>query len=163
LDLILQQLADLFLRSIPTVVLFLLLVIAYRLLVHRPLLKVLTERRERTTGAVARAEAAIRAADARSQEYEAKLRAARAEIFHAREQRMQALQRERDRVLEEARHRSQETVRVARERLDAEAAEARATLDSRADALAVEILRVIVPSASSVATGAARSASGGAY
>ncbi|HEX6495499.1 MAG TPA: ATP synthase F0 subunit B [Acidobacteriaceae bacterium] len=150
MDLILQQLADLFLRSIPTVVLFLLLVISYRLLVHRPLLKVLAERRERTTGAVARAEAAIRAADARSQEYEAKLRTARAEIFHARELRMQALQRERDRVLEEARHASHETVRGARERLDAEAADARATLDSRADALAAEILRVIVPSATSV-------------
>ena len=104
MDLIFQQLADLFLRSIPTVVLFLLLLAAYRLLVHRPLLKVLADRRERTTGAVARAEAAIRTADARSQEYEARLRAARAEIFHAREQRVQAMQRERDRVLEEARH-----------------------------------------------------------
>jgi F-type H+-transporting ATPase subunit b len=157
LDLILQQLADLFLRSIPTAVLFLLLVIAYRLLVHRPLLKVLAERAERTTGAVARAEAAIRTADARSQEYEAKLRAARAEIFRAREQRMQALQRERERVLEEARHAAHETVRAARQRLDAEAAEARASLDSKADALAAEILRVIVPSASSVAAAASRS------
>jgi F-type H+-transporting ATPase subunit b len=104
LDLILHQLADLFLRSIPTAVLFLLLLGAYRMLVHAPLVKVLGERRERTSGAVARAEAAIRTADARAQEYEAKLRAARAEIFRAREQRMQALQRERDRMLEEARH-----------------------------------------------------------
>jgi F-type H+-transporting ATPase subunit b len=158
LDLIFQQLADLFLRSIPTVVLFLLLLAAYRLLVHRPLLKVLADRRERTTGAVARAEAAIRTADARSQEYEAKLRAARAEIFHAREQRVQAMQRERDRVLEEARHSAHETVRAARERLEAEATVARATLDSRADALAAEILRAIVPSASSVAGSAPRGA-----
>ena len=65
------------------------------------------------TGAMARAEAAIAAAEARAQEYEAKLRAARAEIFHAREQRVQAMQRERDRVLEEARHAAQETVRGA--------------------------------------------------
>jgi F-type H+-transporting ATPase subunit b len=158
LDLIFQQLADLFLRSIPTVVLFLLLLAAYRLLVHRPLLKVLADRRERTTGAVARAEAAIRTADARSQEYEARLRAARAEIFHAREQRVQAMQRERDRVLEEARHSAQETVRAARERLEGEATAARATLDSRADALAAEILRVIVPSAGSVAGSAPRGA-----
>jgi F-type H+-transporting ATPase subunit b len=139
-------------------VLFLLLVAAYRLLVHAPLLKVLAERRERTTGAVARAEAAIRAADARSQEYEAKLRAARAEIFHAREQRVQAMQRERDRVLEEARHRARETVRAERERLDGEATKARATLETRADALAAEILRVIVPSASSAVATAPRSA-----
>ena len=125
------SIADLFLRSIPTAVLFLLLLAAYRLLVHRPLLKVLAERRERTSGAMARAEAAIRTAERATQEYEARLRAARAEIFHAREQRVQAMQRERDRVLEEARHSAHETVRAARERLDAEATAARATLDSR--------------------------------
>ena len=147
MDLILHQLAELFLRSIPTAVLFLLLLGAYRVLVYHPLLKVLKERGERTIGAMARAEAAIRAADARSQEYEAKLRAARAEIFHAREQRLLALERERERALEEARHAANERVRTAREALEKEADEARATLDSRADSLAAEILRVIVPSA----------------
>jgi F-type H+-transporting ATPase subunit b len=147
LDLILHQLADLFLRSIPTAVLFLLLLGAYRVLVYAPLLKVLSERGERTVGAMARAEAAIRAAEARSQEYEARLRTARAEIFHAREQRLQALQRDRERALEEARHAAHERVRVARERLEDEATDARASLDSRADSLAAEILRAVVPSA----------------
>jgi F-type H+-transporting ATPase subunit b len=161
LDLILHQLADLFLRSIPTAVLFLLLLAAYRMLVHAPLVKVLADRRERTSGAMARAEAAIRTADARAQEYEAKLRAARAEIFRAREQRMQALQRERDRALEEARHAAHEEVQLARQRLDAEAAEARAALDVKADALAAEILRVILPSATSV--GRPATAPGSAY
>src|ERR1700730_17179301 len=104
LDLILHQLGDLFLRSVPTVVLFLLLLVAYRLLVHAPLLRVLAERRERTTGAMAKADAAIRTADARSQEYEAKLRAARAEIFRGRELRMQDLQPHRHRSPGEARH-----------------------------------------------------------
>ena len=150
MDLILHQLGDLFLRSVPTVVLFLLLLAAYRLLVHAPLLRVLAERRERTTGAMARAEAAIRAADARSQEYEAKLRAARAEIFHAREQRTQVLQRERERVLEEARHAAHETIRTARQRLESEAAEARNALEAKADALAADILRAIVPAASNI-------------
>jgi F-type H+-transporting ATPase subunit b len=149
LDLILHQLGDLFLRSVPTVVLFLLLLVSYRLLVHAPLLRILAERRERTTGAMAKAEAAIRAADARSQEYEAKLRAARAEIFHARERRTQLLQRDRERVLEEARHAAHERIRTARQRLEAEAAEARNALEAKADALAADILRVIVPAASS--------------
>jgi F-type H+-transporting ATPase subunit b len=147
LDLILHQLADLFLRSIPTAMLFLLLLAAYRLLVHTPLMKVLAERRERTTGAMARAEAAIRRADARAQEYEARLRAARAEIFHAREERLQAVQRERERALEEARHAADERVRTARERLEGEAVEARNALDGKADLLAGDILRAIVPSA----------------
>jgi F-type H+-transporting ATPase subunit b len=162
LDLILHQLADLFLRSIPTAVLFLLLLAAYRVLVHAPLLKVLAERQERTTGAMARAEAAIRQADARAQEYEAKLRAARAEIFRAREQRLQAAQRERERVLEEARYAAHERVRAAREKLEIEAAEARTTLSTKSDLLAAEILRVIVPSAA--AAGAVSShTTGSAY
>lgn len=151
MDLILHQLGDLFLRSVPTVVLFLLLLTAYRLLVHAPLLKVLAERQGRTSGAVGRAEAAMRAAEARSQEYEAKLRAARLEIFHAREQRVQAMQRERDRLLAEARHEAQEAVGAAKQRLEAESADARSALDSKADGLAAEILRVLVPSASRLA------------
>ena len=155
MDLILHQLGDLFLRSVPTVVLFLLLLVAYKLLVHGPLVKVLAERRERTLGAVERAHAAIAAADARAQEYEAKLRAARAQIFAAREQQMQVLQREREHVLDQARHAAQEQVRAARARLEAEAAETRKTLEARADQLASEILRAIVPSASSFA-GSAR-------
>ena len=57
------------------------------------------------------------------------------------------MQRERERVLEEARHAAHETVRVAREKLDAEATVARDVLDTRADALAAEILRVLIPSA----------------
>ncbi len=163
MDLILQQLADLFLRSIPTAVLFLLLLAAYRLLVHAPLMNVLAERRERTTGAMARAEAAIRAADARAQEYEAKLRAARGEIFRAREQRLQVIQRERDRVLEEARHAAHETVRVAREKLEAEATDARDALDTKADALAAEILRVIIPSAAVQGNASGSAFSGSAH
>jgi F-type H+-transporting ATPase subunit b len=64
------------------------------------------------------------------------------------------LQRERDRVLEEARHAAHEKVRAARAGLEAEAAEARQTLDARADALAAEILRVIIPSATGVGSSA---------
>jgi F-type H+-transporting ATPase subunit b len=147
LDLILHQLADLFLRSIPTAVLFLGLLAAYRVLVYGPLMKVLGRRAERTTGAMARAELAVRQADARTQEYEARLRAARAEIFRAREQRLAAIRQERDRLLEEARHAARQRVRAARQALEAETAEARHALDARADALAAEILRAIVPSA----------------
>jgi F-type H+-transporting ATPase subunit b len=162
LDLILHQLADLFLRSIPTAALFLLLLAAYRLLVYRPLLNVLAERQERTSGAMARAEATIRQADARAQEYETRLRAARAEIFQAREQRLQALQRERERVLEEVRHAALERVRMARQRLEGEAAEAQIALDNKADLLAAEIVRAIVPSAA--AAGAVSGhATGSAY
>ncbi len=97
---ILQQIGKLFLGSVPTIFIFVFLVLAYRFLVYGPLMRVLAERRERTLGAVEKAQAAIGAADAKAQEYEAKLRAARAEIFRAREQRIQHWNGERETALE---------------------------------------------------------------
>ena len=49
----LKQLGGLVLGSVPTMVLFLILVVAYGLLVRRPLDAVLAERSARTSGAMA--------------------------------------------------------------------------------------------------------------
>ncbi|MGI8771821.1 MAG: hypothetical protein ACR2JE_10320 [Acidobacteriaceae bacterium] len=155
MDVILQQLGELFLRSVPTVVLFVLLLVLYRVLVHGPLLAVLAERRARTTGAVEKAHAAIQAADAKAQEYEAKLRAARNEIFRAREHRVQGWNRERDAILEDARHAAGERVKQARAGIEAEAEEARHTIDRAADTLAADILKAILPAETEMA-GSAR-------
>ncbi len=145
MDEILHQLGGLFLASIPTMVLFLLTLLLYRVLVYTPLTRTLAERRARTTGAIAKAHAAIAAADAKSQEYEAKLRAARAEIFRAREARVQGWNRERENILDEARHAAQARVKAARASIDAEAEEARRGIDAAADRLAGDILKAILP------------------
>jgi F-type H+-transporting ATPase subunit b len=145
MDEILHQLGDLFLGSIPTMVLFLLTLFLYRLLVYGPLTRALAERRARTTGAIERAQAAIEAADAKAQEYEARLRAARAEIFRHREARMQQWNRERENVLEDARHAAQERVKSARARIEAEAEDARRSIEAVADKLASEIVRAVLP------------------
>ena len=86
MDETLHQLEGLLLGSVPTIFLFLLIVILYRLLVYGPLTRVLNERRERTEGAIEQANAAMAAAAAKTQEYEAQLRAARSRIFQARQQ-----------------------------------------------------------------------------
>src|ERR1700733_12901646 len=59
MDETLHQLEGLLLGSVPTIFLFLLLVILYRLLVYGPLTRVLSERRERTEGAVEQAKSAL--------------------------------------------------------------------------------------------------------
>ncbi len=151
MDEILHELVDLLLESIPTMILFIMTLVFYRLLVHAPLLRVLAERRARTTGAVESAHAAIQAADAKAQEYEAKLRAARAEIFRAREGRVAQWNRERDGILEDARHAAGEQVKAARTRIEAEAAESRNSIDTAADRLATDILKAILPAGSEVA------------
>src|SRR5277367_5711111 len=124
MDQILKQLGDLMVGSIPTAILFILLVVAYRFLLYGPLTRTLAERRERTQGAVEKAADAIAAADAKSQEYEARLRAARGEIFRHREQLIRQWNIERDNALASARLAAQERVRVAETALKAQAAEA---------------------------------------
>jgi len=145
LDKILQQLGDLVLGSIPTMIIFVLLVVAYRYLLYGPLMRTLAERRARTKGAVEKAADAIAAADAKSQEYEAKLRAARAEIFHHREQLLHQWNAERERALASARLAAQERVRVAETALKTQAAEAQKQIEGSTEQLATQILQAILP------------------
>ncbi len=143
---LLRQLGELVLGSVPTMIIFLILVFAYRFVLYGPLVKTLAERRARTTGAVEAAHAAIAAADAKSQEYEAKLRAARAEIFHQREQRAQQWTAQKDTALASARMAAQERVSQARTGIDAEAASAREHIESVAGQLAAQVLQAVLPS-----------------
>ena len=145
LDELLRQLGELVLGSVPTMIIFLLLVFAYRFILYGPLKKTLAERRARTTGALEAAHAAIAAADAKAQEYEAKLRAARAEIFHQRELRVQQWITQKDAALAAARHAAQERVAQARAGVEAEAAAARQQIESAAGQLAAQVLQVILP------------------
>jgi F-type H+-transporting ATPase subunit b len=148
MDEILHQLGDLFLGSVPTIILFLLVLIFYKTLVHTPLLKVLAERRARTLGTVENATVAIQSADAKAQEYEARLRAARLEIGRQREQRLQHWNTERENILADARHASAEVVKHAKAKLDAEVEASRAALESNADLLADAVLQAVLPASS---------------
>lgn len=142
---LLRQLGDLVLGSVPTMIIFLILVVAYRYILYGPLVKTLATRRAHTTGAIESAQAAIAAADAKSQEYEAKLRAARAEIFHQREQRVQQWNAQKDTALASARQTAQERVVQARAGIEAEAATARKQLENAAGQLAAQVLHSVLP------------------
>jgi len=158
MDEILQQLAPLLIGSIPTMLIFVVLVLAYKFLLHGPLAKVLAERRSRTEGAVERAQAAIAAAEAKAQEYEARLRAARAEIFQARENRVKAWIAERDNALAGARQAARDRVQGAKAELAAQAQSSRQEIARSVDALAADILKAVLPPG--VSTGSAAVAEG---
>ena len=64
-----QYLEGLFLASIPTALLFIVLVLAYRFLIQGPLTAALKERKARTAGAVENAHSAIAQAEATAAEY----------------------------------------------------------------------------------------------
>src|ERR1700677_1907257 len=144
----LHQLGGLLLGSIPTIFLFLVLVILYRLLVYGPLMRVLSERRARTEGAIEQAEAATAAAAAKTQEYEAQLRAARSRIFQARQQKLQQWSLERDRAVADAHEAAQRQVEEAKAALEAQGKAAHRTLEGSIDELAGEILRAVLPKGS---------------
>jgi len=145
LDELFRQLGGLVLGSVPTMIIFLILVAAYRYILYGPLVKTLAERKARTIGALEAAHAAIAAADAKAQEYEAKLRAARAEIFHQREQRVQQWMAQKEAALADSRRAAQGRVAEARAGIEAEAAAARRQIESVAGQLAAQVLRAVLP------------------
>jgi F-type H+-transporting ATPase subunit b len=146
MDQILKQLGELVLGSVPTMVLFLLLVAAYGLLVRRPLDRVLAERRAKTSGAVEQARGAISAAEAETAVYEDKLRAAKAEIFQSRDKKLKQWTAERDAALGEARAATQSRVRAARQEIENGATTARGQIEGMSAELSARVLRAVLPS-----------------
>ena len=143
---ILHQLGSLMVGSVPTIVLFVLLIAAYNLLVQKPLARTLAERSARTTGAVEQARGAISAAEAETSVYEDKLRAAKSQIFAMREQRLAGWAKERAQTLEAVRNRSAEQMEAARSSLAGNTAEARGQIEAASGDLAARILAAVLPS-----------------
>jgi len=144
---ILQQIGTFVIGAVPTVVLFIMLVLAYQFLVQGPLTATLKQRRARTEGAIEDAHKAIAQAEARAAEYAAKLRLARAEVYKVREQRVKQGNAERDAALEAARKAAALKVTQARAELEAEAAQARLAIQSSAGDLANRVVRAVLPQA----------------
>jgi F-type H+-transporting ATPase subunit b len=155
MNVILNQLGGLVLGAVPTMILFILLVIAYGLLVRRPMQRVLAERHSRTAGAVEQARSAIAAAEAETSVYEDKLRKAKAEIFEARERRVKQWNAEREELLAQVRQASQERVSSARQGIEGSIVEAKAQIEGASTELSSRILAAVLP-AEVAQSGAAR-------
>ncbi len=144
MDETLHQLGELLLGSVPTVILLALLYALYSMIVHKPLQRVLEERRDKTEGAVEKSRADIAAADARTSEYEQRLREARAAIFRAQEARRQSALQARTNAVNEARTKAQGQVQAAKKDIESDRAKAEAGLQGEAAALAQEIMRRVL-------------------
>jgi F-type H+-transporting ATPase subunit b len=139
MDLILKQVGELLLGAVPTIVILLSLYAIYSVLLHQPL-----KRRQRTEGALVKARADIASAEARTQEYEQRLREARLVIFKAQEARRQQAQQARADAVLQARTRAQQQVREARAAMEQDMAAARGGLQAETERLAAEIIRTIL-------------------
>ena len=155
----LRQIGGLLLGSIPTVIFFLLLYGLYTVLVHKPLMRVLADRRARTQGAIEKAQADVAAAEARTAEYEQKLREARLALFKAQEARRTQATQLRAAAVAVAKTKAHAQIEQARAAIEQDKSAAKLTLEGEAGRLANQIIRAVLkpglqaPSGSSSAGG----------
>ncbi len=150
MDQTLKQVGELLLGAIPTVIILLLLYAAYGFLVGRPLRRILAQRRGLTEGTVLKARADVAAAEARTAEYEEKLREAKSAIFKAAEARRQAAQHAREAVIAQAREAAHQQIRAAQAALDQDMNAARAALQAESELLATQIIQAVLRPAGAV-------------
>jgi F-type H+-transporting ATPase subunit b len=144
MDQTLRQLGELLLASIPTAMMLGLLTALYLVLVHKPLVRILAERRSRTEGAMEKARADVAAAEARTADYEQRLREARAAVFRSQEQRRQQALQARADILAKARAQAQARVQQERANIEKDKQDAMVRLQADASRLASDIIRVIL-------------------
>jgi F-type H+-transporting ATPase subunit b len=144
MDETLRQLGGLLLGSVPTIILLALLYLLYTMIVHKPLRRVLDERRSKTEGAVEKSRADIAAAEARTSEYEQRLREARAALFRAQEARRRAALDARSAAMHEARIQAQAQVKAAKADIERDRQAAQTGLQDQVQALATEIMRRVL-------------------
>jgi len=144
MDQTLEQLGRFLRGSVPTIVFLVLLYWIYLIVLHKPLLTVLAERRSRTEGAMEKARADIAAAEARTAEYEQRMREARMAVFKAQEARQQQASQARAAVAAEARAKAQAQVERARLAIQKDKQSAQAGLQAESGRLAEEIIRAVL-------------------
>lgn len=144
MDETLRQVGELLLGSIPTIIFMILLYGIYNAVVHKPLVKVLAERRGKTEGAIEKARADIAAAEARTAEYEQRLREARVAVFKHREALRQKALQARAEALTQARIKADTQVEEAKAAIEKDKAAAQAVLQTESGKLAAEIIRIVL-------------------
>ena len=140
----LQALSGILLKAIPTVVLLIILHFYLKAVLFGPLDRVMKERRKLTEGARELAEASLAAATRKADEYEAKLREARAAVYKQQEEIRKRWLDEQAQQVAEARGRSESAVKAAREAIGQDAALARKSLQDTSAAVADRIVATVL-------------------
>lgn len=140
----LRALGEILLKAVPTFVLVLLLYAYLIRMFFRPLEKVLKQRYEATEGARKLADESLAKAAAKTEEYEAALRAARGEVYQENSQLRRDLQAERAAAMEQARNEADVQIGQAKAALEQEVAQLKQSLAGDSDALAVQIANAVL-------------------
>lgn len=141
---ILRQLGELFLESVPTIIIVLLFYFFLRWSFFGPIQKAMAERAAKIEGARAEAAAAQAEAEKDVDAYNEALRKARVEIFSQQEAARGVVLEERARLLKAMRARVQEEVAAAKQRIAVDLFAARKEVEAQTPVLAGEIVRGIL-------------------
>ena len=147
MDATLHALGGILLKAVPTFLLVVFLNFYLKSMFFKPLERILHQRYEATEGARQLAEKALQKAAARTAEYEAAMRAARAEVYQAQEQLHKQLEEREAADLNAARARAEELIRQSKAQLDADIEAARAGLARQGETLANQIAESLLRSA----------------
>jgi F-type H+-transporting ATPase subunit b len=140
----LQALSGILLKAIPTVFLLIILHFYLKGMLFRPLQKVLKQREELTAGARKAAEQSLAAAERKAQEYEAKFRDARAEVYREQEETRRVWIEDQARQIAAAQARIGEVLTTQRKQVAEETAAAKQVLVETSAALADTIATAVL-------------------
>ena len=140
----LHALAGILLKSVPTVCLLIFLYWYLKAMLFGPLNRILKERDELTAGTRHAADKSLKDAERKVQEYEAKMREARAEVYREQEETRRRWLTDQATQIESARERTGQTVQSAKEQMAGEIAGARESLTEAAGALADQIASTLL-------------------
>jgi F0F1-type ATP synthase membrane subunit b/b' len=141
---ILNQLGDLFLSAVPTVIIVFLFYFFMRWSFFGPIARVLEERHKRAEGARQEAETSRAAVQEKLRAYNEALRKARAEMFAEQEAARRRVLDERQATITAARTAAQNDLQAAKKSLAADIEAARAQLEQSSGVLANEIAESIL-------------------
>ncbi len=141
---IVNQLGELFLAAVPTVIIVFLFYLFMSWSFFKPMQRVLAERKQRAEGARAEAEASRAAAHEKLRSYNETVKKARGEIFAEQETKRRGTLEERQATINAARATAQSALQEAKKSIAADVQVARAELELSKDNLANEIAEAIL-------------------
>jgi F0F1-type ATP synthase membrane subunit b/b' len=146
---IVNQLGDLFLAAVPTVIIVFVFYLFMRWSFFKPMERVLSERHKRAEGAKTEAEASRVAAHEKQRFYTDTVKKARSEVFAEQESLRRRALDERQTTINTARATAQTALQEAKNGIAADVKAARAELERSKDTLANDIAEAILADSSS--------------
>jgi F0F1-type ATP synthase membrane subunit b/b' len=141
---IVNQLGELFLAAVPTVIIVFLFYLFMRWSFFRPMERVLSERHKRAEGARTEAEATRVVVQEKLRTYSETMKKARAEVFAEQETQRRRTLDERQATINHARVAAQAALQEAKKEIAAEVQAARAELEESSGTLANDIAEAIL-------------------